>query len=172
MPLVRALKTLVCVIYTMPSWSPFSRPQVGTGAILFCVWHVIMCTRAPVSYDKHNSFPHLFISVLGRKQPEISQQRLFIAFSQHLAGLDQSISLQSPVACHFGWFQLEPDMHYQLIAKSERFRFREPLEGSTSTAKIIHASLSYSPKSFFFESRWRSQTISGLGKILASGLEQ
>lgn len=149
MPLVRALKTLVCVIYTIPSWSPFSRPQVGTGAILFCVCHVIMCTRAPVSYDKHKSFPHLFISALGRKQPEISQKKLFIPFSQHLAGSDQSISLQSPVACHFGWFQLKLVMHYQLVGRNERFRFREPLEASSSTAKIIHASLSYSPKSFF-----------------------
>lgn len=149
MPLVRALKTLVCVIYTMPSWSLFSGPQVGIGAILFCVWHVIMFAQAPVSYDKHNSFPHLFISILGRKQSEISQKRLFIPFSQHLAGLNQSISLQSPVACHFGWFQFESDMYYQLVGRNERFRFRDPLVWSSGIAKTVYASLNYSPKSFF-----------------------
>lgn len=66
--------TRLCNIHTVPSWSPFSGPQVGTGSILFCVCHVIMCIRAPVSYEERSSFPHLFTSALRRKQPDISQK--------------------------------------------------------------------------------------------------
>ena len=78
---------------------------------------------------------------------------MFIPFSQHLAGLNESISLRSLVACHFVWFQLEPDAHYRLVAGRNE-RFREPL-----------ASLSYSPENPPFESRRRSQTITGQGEI-------
>lgn len=77
----------------------------GHGGLFFCVWHVIMCMQAPVSYDKQNSFSHLFISARGRKQPERERKnppkRLFILFAQHLAALNESISLQSPVSVPF-----------------------------------------------------------------------
>lgn len=81
-----------------------------------------MCLRAPVSYDKHNSFPHLFISTSWKKTAWNKPKKVVYPPSQHLAALNESISLQSLVACHFGWFQLEPDTHYQLtVGRNERF---------------------------------------------------
>lgn len=112
MPRVRALKTLVCVIYTMPSWSPFSGPQVSTGGYSFLC---MACDYVPVSTCflwQTTHFPICLYQRFGRKQPEISpkkKRRLFIPSSQHLAGSNESISLQSLVACHFPWFQHKPD---------------------------------------------------------------
>lgn len=80
-----------------------------------------MCLQAPVSFDKHNSFSPLFISALWKKTAwNRPKRRLFIPCSQHLAGLNESISLQSLMACHFPWFQLKHDMLYQL-GRNDRF---------------------------------------------------
>ncbi len=147
----------------MPSWSPFSGPQVGIrGAILFCVWHVIMFLWAPVSYDKHNSFSHLFISALWKKTAWNKPKRLFIPSSQHLAGLNESISLQSLVACHFSWFQVKPDAHYQLAFGWNKRLGKSCLQAWVSAPKILLLNLSCEVKQSPARGRF----------VLASGLKQ
>lgn len=51
---------------------PIQSPQVSKGELLFSVRYVIMCLWAPVSYDKHNSFPICLYPRVGRKKLELS----------------------------------------------------------------------------------------------------
>lgn len=100
-----------------------------------------MCVRAPVSYDKHNSFSHLFISALWKKTAWNKPKKGCLSPLHNIwLDLNESISLQSPVACHFGWFQHTPDTHYQLfVGRNESFG-----------ELLLQYRLSYSPKSSFW----------------------
>lgn len=105
---------------------PILRATSGHGGLFFCVWHVIMCMQAPVSYDKQNSFPHLFISAPGRKQPERERKKSQkgCLSSSHNIWLHWMSPLVFSLdwACHFSWLLLYPDMHHQLIGRNERIR--------------------------------------------------
>lgn len=120
-----------------------------------------MCVWAPVSYDKHDSFSHLFISALWKKTDWNKPRKGCLSpSSQHLAGLNESISLRSLVACHFGWIQL--NTHYQLVVGRNE-RFRELLLQAWVTA----------PKSSFWISAVKSNNHRAKGRfVLASGFEQ
>lgn len=82
------------------------------GGLFFSVYGMWLCAREHLFPMTNNSFSHLFISALWKKtawnKPQ-KKKRLFIPSSQHLAGSNESISLQSLVACHFPWFQHKPD---------------------------------------------------------------
>ena len=117
-----------------------------------------MCLRAPVSYDKHNSFPICLYRRVGRKTAWNKPKRLFIPSSQHLAGLNESISLQSLVACHFGCFQTRA---WHARSAPPRLETRDFGEAGIALAKAS----SLSPWNPPFECQRGSQTISSQGEI-------
>lgn len=125
MPVARALQTLVCVIYTVPSWRPFSGPQVAMGGYSFLC---MACDHVRAStcflWQTQLIFPSVYISALE----ECSLKK---SLRGCIPPRFQSIWLdwRSPLVFRLqrgvisAGFQLEPDVHYQLfVGRNERFR--------------------------------------------------
>lgn len=117
MPLLRALKTLVCVIYTMPSWSPFCAPPVGTMGVhsLCMACDYVSCCEHLFPLTNTTHFPICFHQRFGIKAAQHKPARLLSPSLQHLVGLKKSISLLPLVESHFG---------FVFIGRKERFRER------------------------------------------------
>ncbi len=126
----------------------------GYGGLFFSVYGMWLCACEhlfPMTNTAH--FPICLYQRFGRKTAWNKPRKGCLSpSSQHLAGSNESISLRSLVACHFGRFQL--NTHYQLaVGRNERFR--ELLLQAWVTAQ--------NPP---FESRRWSQTITDQGEDL------